>query len=869
MIRELVWPEWRAHPWRQAMAVLAVALGVALAWSVHLINGSALAEFAGAVRSVQGEPDASFVCAAREGCDDAVFETLATRADVVVAVPVVEIDSYALDAGGQRVPLRLLGVDALQVAAVAPALMPRAASGEARSALVDPDALFLNPAAMRRLGVSEGQTLRVQQGATTIALRVAGRVAADGTALAVLDIAGAQHHFGFARRLSRIDLRLAAGADAAALPAPPGWRIARADDAEQRVSNVSRAYRVNLTVLALVALFVGAFLVFAVMALSVAQRVPSLALLGVLGLSAAERARLIRGECALLGVAGSALGIALGTLLAYFALRWLAGDLGGGYFPGIAPRLQFSWSGAIVFALLGVLATMLGGWLPARQAATLAPAQALKGLGGASFARGPAWRGPLLLALGVALALAPPVGGLPIAAYASVALLLLGGVACVPLLINGVLEPLVRWLHRPIPRGERVPRLQAGLRQLGRHERPPPLAAGWGRLGSGPALGPLPLLALSRAHHEREAAAVAVAGVVASLALAVALTVMVASFRDGVARWLDQVLPADLYLRSASQSSAADQAYLSPAFVNAVQTLPGVARVEAARTRPLNFVADQPAVVLIARALSDPAASLPLLDLPLPSSSLPGVFVSEAMQRLYDAQPGTELTLPLGETQLRVTVRGVWRDYARQFGAIVIDSADYRRATGDERLNDLSLWLAPGAQVEDVQQALRKLGGDAALFDMASATQLRTMSLAIFDRSFAVTRWLQVVAIAIGLAGIAASFSAQALARRREFGLLAHLGFTRRQIVTLVAAEGLTWTAAGALMGLTLGLVVAVVLVHVINPQSFHWTMELLVPWARVGALLLGVLVAGSVTAALSARAAAGSDVVAAVKEDW
>jgi putative ABC transport system permease protein len=809
------------------MAVLAVALGVALAWSVHLINGSALAEFAGAVRAVQGEPDASLVCTKREGCDDAVFDALAARVDVVVAVPVVEIDTYALDAQGQRVPLRLLGVDALQIAAVAPALLPRAAAGETHTALVDPDALFLNPAATRRLGASEGQTLRVQHGATTIALRVAGRIAADGAPLAVIDIAGAQHHFDFAKALSRIDLRLAAGADATTLQAPPGWRIARADDAEQRVSNVSRAYRVNLTVLALVALFVGAFLVFAVMALSVAQRIPSLALLGVLGLSATERARLVRNECVLLGFAGSTLGIALGTLLAYFALRWLAGDLGGGYFPGIAPRLQFSWPGAVVFGLLGVVATLVGGWLPARQAAMLAPAQALKGLGGASFKSGPVWRAPLLLASGAALAFAPPIAGLPVAAYVSVALLLLGGVACVPLLIDALLR------HSPHPRTA------------------------------------LPLLALSRAHHEREAASVAVAGVVASLALAVALTVMVASFRDGVARWLDQVLPADLYVRSATQSGAADQAYLSPAFVTAAQRLPGVARIEAARTRPLNFVADQPAVILISRPLADPAASLPLLDAPLPASNLPGVFVSEAMQRLYEASPGRELTLPLGERPLRVIVRGVWRDYARQFGAIVIDSADYRRASGDERINDLSLWLAPGARVDDVQQALRKLGGDAALFDMASATQLRTLSLAIFDRSFAVTRWLQVVAIAIGLAGIAASFSAQALARRREFGLLAHLGFTRRQIVTLVAAEGLTWTAAGALMGLALGLAVAVVLVHVVNPQSFHWTMELLVPWARIGVLLLGVLVAGSVTAALAARAAAGRDVVAAVKEDW
>jgi putative ABC transport system permease protein len=810
------------------MAVLAVALGVALAWSVHLINRSALAEFAGAVRAVQGEPDASLVCLQRQGCDDAVIDALASRAEVSAAVPVVEIDTYALDAEGQRVPLRLLGVDALQVAAVAPALMPRAAAGEARTALIDPDALFLNPAAMRKLGAAEGQMLRVQHGATTVSLRVAGRVAADGAPLAVQDIAGAQHHFGFAKALSRIDLRLAAGADAATLQPPPGWRVARADDAEQRVSNVSRAYRVNLTVLALVALFVGAFLVFAVMALSVAQRVPSLALLGVLGLSASERARLIRTECVLIGVAGSALGIALGTLLAYFALRWLAGDLGGGYFPGIAPRLQFSWPGALVFALLGLVATMVGGWLPARQAATLAPAQALKGLGGASLARGPAWRGPLLLATGAVLALAPPIAGLPVAAYVSVALLLLGGVACVPLLIDALLK--------------NAPAQNTAL----------------------------PLLALSRAHHEREAASVAVAGVVASLALAVALTVMVASFREGVARWLDQVLPADLYVRSATQSGAADQAYLAPAFVKAAQTLPGVARIEAARTRPLNFVADQPAVILISRPLADPAASLPLLDPPLPATpGVPGIFVSEAMQRLYDAPAGKELSLPLGENSLRVVVRGVWRDYARQFGAIVIDSADYRRATGDERLNDLSLWLTPGARVEDVQQALRQLGGEQALFDTASATQLRALSLNIFDRSFAVTRWLQVVAIAIGLAGIAASFSAQALARRREFGLLAHLGFTRRQIVTLVAAEGLTWTAAGALMGLALGLGVAVVLVHVVNPQSFHWTMELLVPWARVGVLLLGVLIAGSVTAALAARAAAGHDVVAAVKEDW
>ncbi|MEO5772050.1 MAG: FtsX-like permease family protein, partial [Burkholderiaceae bacterium] len=204
-----------------------------------------------------------------------------------------------------------------------------------------------------------------------------------------------------------------------------------------------------------------------------------------------------------------------------------------------------------------------------------------------------------------------------------------------------------------------------------------------------------------------------------------------------------------------------------------------------------------------------------------------------------------------------------------QFGAIAIDRATYQRLTGDARINDLALWLAPGARVDDVQTALRAAAGEPALLEFATTGTLRTMSLAIFDRSFAVTYYLQAVAIAIGLAGIAASFSAQVLARRREFGLLAHLGLTRGQIVGVVAGEGAAWTAAGALAGLALGIGVATVLVHVVNPQSFHWTMEMLLPWGRLAALAAAVLIAGSVTAAFSARAAASQDAVSAVKEDW
>ena len=215
----------------------------------------------------------------------------------------------------------------------------------------------------------------------------------------------------------------------------------------------------------------------------------------------------------------------------------------------------------------------------------------------------------------------------------------------------------------------------------------------------------------------------------------------------------------------------------------------------------------------------------------------------------------------------------MWRDYARQFGAVAIAQRDFERLTGDQRVNDVAVWLQPAASEAAVQDAIRALAeqqaGAAGLVELASVRQIRATSLTIFDRSFAVTYWLQGVAIAIGLFGVAASFSAQVLARRKEFGLLAHLGLTRRQILTVVAGEGAAWTVIGAIAGCALGLCVSVVLVHVVNPQSFHWTMDLQVPWARLAALCGAVVLAGTATAWLAGRAAAGRDAVLAVKEDW
>jgi len=924
----LVWREWRHHPWRHAVALLAVSLGVALAWSVHLINRSALGEFAAAVRSANGDPDLS-LRGQREGFADMLFERVVDDQSVRYASAVVEIETHGrADGAAPRQAVRVVGIDALRVAPLAPALMPLPARGEAGQVFLDPGVVFVNRAARERLltlptnasgrmpasapiaspmatagasipasapvgsppgqaSLQRRQQVQLQAGPRWVTLRVAGDVAVGGGPLVVMDIAAAQQIFDFEGRVSRIDMRLAPGTDtkqlAARLALPPAVRAVAPEAAEQRVSNLSRAYRINLTVLALVALFVGAFLVYSVVSLSVAQRMPAFALLGVLGLTARGRRSLVLGECALVGLAGGVVGMAAGTAMAAIALRALSGDLGGGFFPGVQPTLHWSTPAALLFVALGVASAVAGGFFPARAAERLRPALALKGLGDPGGRAPPAWPAFALLGLGAALAFAPPVGGLPLAAYLSVAALLCGGVVWVPSVVHALTTVGNRSLALPSEPAARPT-----------HAGPPP-GSPFGKHS------PLGLLAWRRASYHRATATAATAGVVASLALSVALTVMVASFRTAVSDWLDEVLPADLYARSAATAAMAETAWLPPDFDTLVRRLPSVQRVSASRVRSLQLEPGRPAVSLMARPLGPEASAAPVGAGPAPApprtsnaapplalvsaalpphGTLPDVFVSEAVVALYGAQPGSRFDLPMETATPKgaaanvsaattVHVRGVYRDFARQFGSVTMDRALYQQLTGDDRLTDLALWLAPGAQPETVMASVRALLPDAAMLDFATTGELRTVSLRIFDRSFAVTYYLQVVAIAIGLVGIAASLSAQVLARRKEFGLLTHLGFTRRQLLTLVTVEAAAWVAAGVLVGLLLGLAVSAVLVHVVNPQSFHWTMQMVLPAGRLAALCAAVFAAGTLTSAWAARGATARSAVLSVKEDW
>jgi len=806
---------------------------VALGLAVQLIHGAALDEFGRGMRLLAGTADLQAV-GGREGFDDALYVTLAQRPEVAQASPVLEVEARL---PGREETLRVFGIDVFRAVHVQPALIPLAEAEDARlAAALAPDALFLAPAAQSALALAPGDAVAVQGGLGETTLRIAGSVpgAGVGQPLAVMDIAAAQQVFGRIGRLTRVDLRLAPGVDRATVRArlapllPAGVTLLAPEAAQAQVAGLSRAYRVNLTMLAVIALVTGGFLVFSTQLMAVVRRRQELAFLRALGV---DRPMLLRGlvaEGAAVGLVGGLLGVALGYALAAVAFRLVGADLGAGYFAGVAPELRFDPLASAGYLLLGVAAGVAGGYLPAREAIHLQPARGLRAGDEADLLRArPRWGAALgCLAVGGLACLMPPVGGVPVFGYAAVALVLAGAVLVLP----GAARLATRVLDGARP-------------------------------------------ALLRLAHARLAAApgqtvVAGAGVVASVALAVAMAIMVSSFRASVDDWLAQMLPADLYLRASSSGASG---FLPPEEVARAAALPGVAAARPVRYDTLRLSDERVPVTLIARAVAGGIA-LPLVagegGDAAGQGGLPPAWISEAMADLYHLAVGDALALPLGGTAHLFRVAGIWRDYARQHGAVVVELADYRARTGDTLSNDVAISLAPGATVAAVSAALHAELGERTI-EIALPGEIRATTLAIFDRTFLVTYLMEAVAVLIGLFGISTSFAALASARRKEFGMLRHLGLTRREVGRLLALEGALTAAVGLAVGSAAGGAIALILVEVINRQSFHWSMDLSLPLAALGAFAAALLLLAALAARLSGTQAMRQSAVLAVREDW
>jgi putative ABC transport system permease protein len=830
--RVLLLAQLRESPTRLSVTVLAIALGVALGAAVYLVNNAALNEFGLATKRLVGEADV-VVRGPREGFSEELFTRLARDVAVSAASPVLELD-VALP--GRRDTLKVLGVDPFRAATLQPALIGDI--GGALFALFQPDSIYLSSSAAQDLKLQRGDLLQVIVGSSPKALRVLG-ILSEGTysqELGLMDIASAQWTFNQIGWLNRIDLRLSPGNDvdvfrrALGQHLPVGVLAVAPQVERDRAITVTRAYRVNLNMLALVALWTGAFLVFSTQSLSVLRRRRSLALLRALGVTRNQLQRALIGEGVALGVAGSFLGVILGVLFAAAVLRFLTGDLGNGQLRAVGASIRAAPLPIFAFFVMGTVVAGIGAWFPARAAARQPPARTLKGGDGdfAAVARHSTYTGVALLGVGAALSRLPPLGGLPVFGYAAIAALLFGAVLLVPTLTVKALS-------------------------LAPHTRRIVLDTAVAQLRENVGLSTLSL-----------------ASIIVSFSLMVAMAIMVYSFRVSFDHWLGKLLPADMQLREPFGSdtafwSAADQARLA--------AVAGISRIEFRRTRQLLLDPARTPVTLIARGATaaQAAAELPLVrsnKLALPPNAEPA-WISEALQDLYGYKLGGQIDLPLAGRTHRFTVAGVWRDYARTSGSVVISRQAYLAATGDGSANEGSVWLNTGASAALTEAALRARFARGDSLEILTSTALRERSLRIFDRAFAITYALEAIAVIIGLTGVSFAASSTALARRAEFGMLRHIGMLRRQIVGMLASEGILTSAFGVAYGLALGTALSLVLVYVINRQSFNWSIDLAIPAWQLAVLSITLIAAAAVTAVWSGRAAMSQDAVQAVREDW
>jgi putative ABC transport system permease protein len=530
-----------------------------------------------------------------------------------------------------------------------------------------------------------------------------------------------------------------------------------------------------------------------------------------------------------LGAAGSLIGVVFGLALAAAVLRFLTGDLGNGQLRAAGASLRAAPLPMIAFFVVGTLVAGIGAWAPARDAARQPPARALKGGDGdyGQVARLSWQLGVVLLTIGAALAWLPPVRGLPLFGYAAIATLLFGAVLLVPKVTMKVLDLAPRTQRTVVDTAVAQLRENVGL------------------------------------------SALSLASIIVSFSLMVAMAIMVYSFRLSFDEWLGKLLPADLQLR---EPFGNDTAFWSKNDQANIEAVPGVSRVEFRRTRQLLLDPARAPVTLIARGADDAqtAAELPLLQVSpqLAANSAPA-WISEALQDLYGYRIGDRLALPLAGRLQPFTIAGVWRDYARLSGSVVIARSAYVAATGDQSANEGSIWLNTGANAGDVEKALRARIGHSDALEIVTSTALHERSLQIFDRAFTVTYALEAIAVIIGLTGVSFAAGSTALARRAEFGMLRHIGMLRRQVIGMLACEGILTSAFGVLYGLGLGVALSLVLVYVINRQSFNWSIDFAMPAWQLAFLSMALIGAAALTAIWSGRAALSQDAVRAVREDW
>lgn len=824
------------HPWLVVLSVVGVALGVAVVVAIDLANASATRGFLRAADTVAGR--ATHALTGGTGTlPDTLYRELRLRG-VRETAPVVE---GVATARGRVVTV--LGVDPLADGAFRD-VAGQGAGLDLGVFLGTPGAAYLTPGGAAALGVAPGDTFGLAVDGRTATVRLAAflsapneRDAAALDGLAVVDVATAQRVLGLRGRLSRIDLLVPGGAGADARLAeirallPDGVRIERAAARGEALETMTRAFRFNLSALSFLALVVGMFLVYNVATFAVVQRRFLLGRLRALGVSRREILGLVMGEALLLGLVGTAFGLALGVVLGRGLVALVAQTITDLYFALDVRSVDIPLGSLVKGGLLGLATTLIAAFFPASAAASADVVAVLRRSEPDVALRSTAGRvaglGGLLLAIGGGVLMLPRI---PLAvAYAA----LLGLVVGWSMLAPSVLMAVGGWLRAP----------------LGRVFGPT------GRMAAG----------ALRAHVGR--LSVAVAALAVALAATIGVGVMIASFRQTVVVWLDDVLTADVFVQPPSLTARRGDSSLDPAFVARLRTLPGVGDAYTVRRTTTESQVGATDLLAISGGAAQ-EASFRFKETRAGAAEAwaamragTAVLVSEPFAYRHRLAVGDTLRLATDRGPRTFPIAGVTFDYGSDLGVVTLLRPVYDRLYDDRGTSGLALVAAPNTTPDALAEAVRRASGEAGQAVVVRSNRaLRQFSLDIFDRTFAITAVLRLLALVVAFVGVVTALMALQLERAREYATLRALGLTPGALVGLVSVEtGLVGVVAG-LLSLPLGLALAAALVFVVNRQSFGWTLQATVPpsvlLTAVGLAIVAALVAGLYPAWRIARTA-------------
>jgi len=843
----------RLAPPATALRVGILALGVAVFVAIRLANRAAVSSFTHFTDTLTGQSD--FIVQAPAGSlPETVLPELRAALGLrpVHIVAVVEATAARAQAPGEasgfgRTTYTLIGVDLFSLANLASQAGTEggyfnqrseaggrgtqgndAAAGDFWAAYAAGPQVWVSARFAEKVPASLDLVLdeRVRT------LRVAGVIPTAKDApqvpptLLVLDLPHLQALTGKTGRVDRVEFLVEPGPRAAERRAElqglleslgkDRWLVSTPGARRESAETMTRAFRLNLTILSLIALLVGLYLIFQALDGAVVRRRTEIAILRSLGVEESAIQRAWLAEAAVLGVIGGALGVLLGWAGAQGAVRAVGQTVNALYYATTVEAASLAPGELALGIGVGLVASLAAGWWPARLAARTPPAQVLPR--GAAPAAGGRWQrsfmlGAVCVALGVALAQMPPlrVGGggrFPLAGYAAAFFWIFGG---------GL---MCGWL---------LPVSARAARALGAAWAPGRIALSHLRMPSG--------------RHR-----LSVAALHCAVGMAAGMAILVASFEVTVRGWIERTLQADLYIASAGAQSASMDNFISAAAADRLAAHPAAEAAARLVVYPLELDGMTTLLTGADFALLRARSELPWVTAPsdpalwAAESNAGLVLVSEAFAERFRRGAGDTVRVPTPAGAKVLKIAGVFSDYGNERGSLMVDRTHFREWFGEQRVTNVSLWLKPGADAETVRAELRGEFPGLAIFTNG---KLRAEVLRIFRQTFAITYALEVIAVLVAVVGLALTLTSVLLDRREELTTLRALGFTRRELAGAAALEGGVVAIAAVAGGLVLSVALGWLLIFVINKQSFGWTLGFALPWGQLAALAGAVVVTG------------------------